>query len=152
MTNPIFEGKEELAYNKIKQLYDNPKSHGFVVHLIRAFLPIYKSQKIFDNKKAHKCCILGEEVMSVDDQLSIVMNLDRDNFIRGMFDPEAMEKTREEIQNKKRGREVGYTAEHTDKCLSQSALQALLSFTTSEMLRGNREMHGLTRSMMRNGE
>lgn len=143
--------KETAALDKITRLYNDDRSHKFVIHLIHAFLPVYKVQKIFSEKKGrtYKCCILGEEIMSVDDMLDITMNLNMENVIKGMIDEEANKKVHEEIIAKKRGREVGYTGEHTDKYLSQSALQALVNFTEREILNENREIRGIINSMRR---
>lgn len=146
--------KEETALRKIKQMYDNPKSHGFVLHLIHAFLPVYKASKIFAEKKGqtYKCCILNEEVLSVDDQLSIALSQDMKQMIAGMLDEKVREKNLEEMKAKIGNREIGITGQKTDKCLSLSAFNALQSFMMNEILCGNRELNGLTRSMMRNGE
>lgn len=146
--------KEERALAKIKQLYDNPKSHGFVIHLIHAFLPVYKASKIFAEKKGqiYKCCILNEEVLSVDDQLSIAMSQDIVQMARGMLDEEIRKKNIEDMKAQIRGREIGIAGTKTDKCLSLSAFNALQSFMMNEIMSGNRELNGLTRAMMRSGE
>jgi len=143
--------KTEIALNKIRKLYEDPKSHKFVLHLIHAYMPVYKAQKIFESGK-YKCCILNEEVMTVNDQLEIVQNLDMRTFIQGMINEDARKKTQEEIIAKKNNREVGLIGEHTDKCLSLPAFEALQTFMSNEILNGNREINGLVRSMMRNGE
>jgi hypothetical protein len=125
-----------------------------VIHLIHSFLPVYKVSKIFAEKKGqtYKCCILNEEVLSVDEQLSIAMSQDMKQMIAGMLDEDVRKKNFDDMKAKISGREIGVAGQKTDKYLSLSAFNALQSFMMNEILSGNKELNGLTRSMMRNGE
>lgn len=53
----------------IEKLYENPKSKNFVNHLIRAYLPIDKSSKVweFEDKKenGHKCNVCGHDLIDL---------------------------------------------------------------------------------------
>lgn len=144
--------KTEIALKKIRKLYDDPRSHKFVLHLIHAYMPVYKAHKIFENDKKYRCCILNDELMTVDDQLQLFMGLDMHTMIKGMIDEAERDKTKDEIVAKKGNREVGILGERTDKALSLPAFEALQSFVTNEIIGGNREINGLVRTMMRNGE
>jgi len=141
--------KSEIALTKIRKLYEDKKSHGFVLHLIHAYMPVYKAHKIFEDGK-YRCCILGDNLMTVNDQLEIATGLDMKTFIQGMINEDAREKTRQEIVAKRGNREVGLLGENTDKPLSIPAFEALQNFVSNEILCGNREINGLVRTMMRN--
>lgn len=58
--------------NSIQELYDNPKSKGFVNHLIQSYLPLNKPSKIFDFEKGqkHKCSICGQKLFSTVEYLA----------------------------------------------------------------------------------
>ena len=133
--------KQRLAQEKIEKMYKSDRSHGFVMHLIHAYLPVQiKASKIFESGPK-RCAILNEEVLTADDVVKILLDDDFVSMsIRGMFDEEARKQCEQTIATKRAGREVGYSGENTTTFLSQSALVALQEFAIAQMLMGDREM------------
>ena len=62
----------------IQKLYEDPKSKNFVNHLIRAYLPIYKPQKVweFEDKKPHKCNVCNHDLIDLGTVLGRMMTSD----------------------------------------------------------------------------
>ena len=56
----------------IEKLYEDPKSKGFINHLITSYLPIYKSEKVwsFEDKSSHKCNVCHHDLIDSETVLN----------------------------------------------------------------------------------
>ena len=154
------EEREEHIYKKIKEIYSSEKGKGFITHLLRSFLPVYKSTFVMfppekDGKEVEmKCCITGNPLISKMEVAGMVMSEEHreemsKNFMKtiraGLDDkPTYVESP---LRKQLKGKVFAIGCEKSDKFLCQESLDGLLSFFTNEMLCGNKDMEWLGKNM-----
>jgi hypothetical protein len=143
--------------NKIQELYDDPKSKGFVTHLIRAYLPIYKCSKVWEFKKNQKpfCNVCNHELISLGETLGEMYALDKEenqkefaDYLRKSLLGEADTGDNPMLKHLK-GRILAWTGEKTDTCLCLECIQDLLKVFQFAILDGNKHMVWLSNQMQR---
>lgn len=141
---------------KIQELYENPKAKGFVNHLIRAYLPTAKIEKVWEWEKKHKrtCNVCGHKLVSVGELLDATRK------------PEFMESFMENMKAHINGKEIkrednpylkavgtdkvqGFTGQKTDTCMCHQCCQDLLNLVTNGMLCGDKNMNYQVNQMQR---
>ena len=146
----------EQMKTKIEQLYDDPKAKGFVNHLIKAYLPTAKIQKVWDWKEGqkHTCNVCGQKLVSIGE----LFNATRSEGFMENF----MENLKKEINGKPVKREdnpylkvvgtdkvQGFTGEKTDTCMCHQCCQDLLNLVTNGMLCGDKNLNYQVNQMQR---
>lgn len=121
---------------KLDELYADPKSKGFLSHLIKAYLPVSKVVKVIDKPKDGRlvCVVTGQKLIAVGEILAAVqtdefkasLNNDLKVSIEGKIEPIAMIK----VMN---GKVVALTGEKTTTFISYSGLQALVEWVGDKL-------------------
>lgn len=153
--------QKEQILEKLETLYQDKKSQNFVLHLIRSYLPLNKSTKVWgkpENLKKFKCALTDTKLISVEEILSYV------------YSNESFEKFRDNLKNISagiqnnqpiptdlfgfgehlKGRVLGYQGEKTTTYLSEEALICLYDFTATKILKGDGKMNWTMRQMQAN--
>lgn len=148
--------KGNTMKTKIEKLYEDPKAKGFVNHLIRAYLPIYKIEKVWDWKKGqkHSCNVCNQKLASVGELFEAVHK------------PEFMEafseKMKKMVNNEKLTREdnpyikaigkdkvMGFTGKKTDTCMCHRCCEDLLNMVQTNLLMGDKNINYQVNQMKR---
>ena len=130
----------EEVFEKIVKMYEDKKSHNFILHLVHTFIPIQQNaMKILDNTNK-RCCITHSEIISAQQQFEIITSVNVQDLVGSMLDNDKREALHKEISQKRGNREEGYSAEGTDKILSVSALSALHEFTLNRLMCNDHEI------------
>lgn len=140
----------------IEKFYENPKSKGFINHLIKSYLPVQKCKKFWDFKKGqkHKCNVCNQKLISISECL-IGLN-EKQKEIKEEFS-EFINKT---ISNDNIKREdnpyikhvignkvLGWTGEKTDTTLCLKCIKELLYLVQTGILSGDKNLIWISRKI-----
>lgn len=141
----------------IQKLYSNPKSKGFVNHLISSYLPVDKAQKIwqFEKKGPHKCNVCSHELIDISTVMERMQNSgefmeDTIDHMKKSINGELVEG--EEHPMKKhisKGAILAWTGKGTDTNLCLGCIQDLLDMVQTGMLMGDKNLTWKINSMRR---
>lgn len=140
----------ERIYSKLEDLLSNPKSKNFLNHLIKSYLPVNKTQKVWDKPEGKfKCVLTNVPLISVNEALE---GINTEEFKKDFFKhlkSFASEDQREESPIKKmlNGRVLAFSAKKTDTFMSQEAFQAFYDWVVMKMLSGDKHINWVIRSM-----
>ena len=143
---------------KIQELYDDPKSKGFITHLIRAYLPLYKSTKVWEFKKNQRpfCNVCNHELIGLGEVLGGMYVLDKEEmqgdfakYIRDGLNGEKVDLKDNPMLKHLKGRILAWTGEKTDTCLCLECIQDLIKVFQFAILDGNKHMVWLSNQMQR---
>jgi hypothetical protein len=135
--------------SKIRLLYEDPKSKGFVNHLIQAYLPVYKPQKVweFEDKKPHKCNVCSHQLIDLGTVIGRMQSAG-DEFMHDSI--EQMRKgiegetiPREEhaiIKHITHGAIQAWQGQKTSTYLCLDCIRELLDLVTMELLHGDKNI------------
>ncbi|MFW6311054.1 MAG: hypothetical protein ACOC1K_02340 [Nanoarchaeota archaeon] len=143
----------------IEKLYSVPKSKKFVNHLIQAYMPVHKIQKVWeftDEKKKHSCCICNIELFDIEEAFRNIQE-NRDNMMS-----ETMEHLKKQLNGENtdikdhpmykyvsKGRVQALSGEKTNTFMCNGCAEALIQFVTHGILSGDKNMIWLTNKMKR---
>jgi ribosomal protein L34E len=141
---------------KVEKLYENPKSKGFVNHLIRSYLPVGKIKKIWEWEKNKKpvCNVCGQKLVSVGELMAAIQKPEfMENFMDNMkkqVNGEAI-KREDNPYLKAVGTDKlqGYTGVKTDTCMCPRCCGDLLDMVTNGMLHGDNNINYQVNQMQR---
>lgn len=151
---------QEIAYVKISEIYNGTeKGKKFILHLVRAFLPIDPWSRLLDTDK--RCAITGKLGFSVNKytEMTLPMVFLRARITINPDDKESVDEYNdivkqvrehwdlEEGENVMEDRQMFYS-EKSDKVLCTPAIIALREFATNQMMRDDREMSYTVKSSM----
>ena len=134
---------------KIQELYENPKSKGFVNHLIRAYLPMYKVLKLWEFKKEqkHVCNVCGQKLFDIEEAFKAISE-NKESITKDLT--ESLSKmAKGETQKRKDNPYVkaigvdkvqAFTGEKTDTCLCMQCVQDLLDLTQTGFAMGDKNI------------
>ena len=141
---------------KIEKLYEDEKAKGFVNHLIKAYLPTAKIEKVWDFKSGqkHACNVCGQKLASVGDFLSAAEKPDfMENFMESLKkDINGIPTSREDnpyIKAVGKDKVMGFTGKKTDTCMCHQCCQDLLNLVTNGMLCGDKNLNYQVKQMQR---
>ena len=130
-----------MEKTKVETLYENEKSRGFVNHLIGAYMPINKAQKVFTFEKpgVHKCSVCNHELLDLD---TIFQRSTTDEYIKQslkeftgrVLEKEDAPKTVEETAMYRlvtHGAVMAWTGENTNTELCADCVKDLLNLVTN---------------------
>ncbi|MFA6501431.1 MAG: hypothetical protein WCT85_01455 [Parachlamydiales bacterium] len=136
----------------IKKLYEKENSKKFIIHLIRAFLPLGKAKILekWHTDKKPKCCLCASKIIPVDELMKAMLDkelLDADlQYIIAKHKGGSKEKkdiAYEIIKDERpmnkfiSDRKRGYIGDKSDKLLCTDCQLSLYSFTSSQILSGD---------------
>jgi hypothetical protein len=138
-----------MTKTKIATLYDEPKSKGFVNHLIQSYLPLYKSKKVWeftDGKNYHRCSICGHELIDLGTVIGRMHESDdyMKDFIEQMrkeIDGEKIEyEDKAIIKHVTHGAILGWQGDKTTTFLCQGCIKELLDLVTNGLMMGDKNI------------
>lgn len=154
------EQRSEEIFLKIEEIYQRKSKDGkpvgknFVTHLLRAYFPVGKAQRVIDvPEKLMKCAITGQSLFAVGELWNSIQE-DKDffkNMTKSMFshiDPEA-EKVDSPIAKIANGRVIGITGENTDTYLCQESYEGLFNWYANKILHGDKHISWVIHDMRR---
>ena len=152
------ESTQKIITN-LNRLYDNPKSKNFVLHLVRAYLPLNKAKKVFtkpENMKKFKCALTNHKMISVDELFAIMNGQEyKDGFMEDLkFNvglTEAPENYKPLMVQLAKERIMGYQGEETSTYMCSEAIQALFQWVTNMLLKGDGKINWTIRKMRTDG-
>lgn len=141
----------------VQKLYEDPKSKNFVNHLIRAYLPVYKPQKVwtFPDKNPHKCNVCSHDLIDIDTAFTRLQN--SQNLAADFADQIRKQINGEEIKyedhfmvkNVTHGAVLAFQGEKTTTYLCQGCIKDLLDLVTTNLLMGDKNIAWITKQMQR---
>ncbi len=147
-------------FDKLENLYKkDEKSKSFVLHLIRAYLPVDKCQKVFEVKLADmpkfKCALTNDKLISVYEVLEGIQSEEfKNTFMNDLkiqFDENGKQVPRTPaILKITEGRIIGWQGKDTNTYLCQEAIQELFNWVATKMLQGDGKINWTIRSMQPN--
>lgn len=153
----------DSSYQKIEEIWNSSeKGQNFILHLIRAFIPIDPWSHYMDTNKI--CCITGKKGFSAARFLKLTSE---SIFLRATIIADVDEAKKKEAQETydkmveevksyfdleegedlQNDRKLFYS-EKSDKCLTRPALIALRDFSINELLKGNKKISYATKMEM----
>jgi len=142
--------------NAIQKLYEDPKSKGFINHLIMSYLPIYKTEKVFNfsDKNPHKCNVCQHDLIDVQ----TVFDKSRDTD----YMKDSIHEMAESIQGKEipyeekaiikhvtHGAILAWTGEKTTTFLCMECVKNLLEMVTNGLMTDDKNIIWITNKMKR---
>lgn len=144
----------EQIHEKLNNLYDSNSSRNFINHMIRAYFPVDKVEKVWDTPKGKfKCAITNESLFSMADVLVIIRSDDAKNsFIENMrtmiSEPNKPIKAFDEtLKAKLNNRKMGVTGKDTDTFMSLPAYHEFFNWLTKKILEGDKHINGMIAQM-----
>jgi hypothetical protein len=146
---------EEIYVTKNKE--GKPTGKNFITHLLRAYFPIGKAQKVLDTPKGKvmKCAITGQKLMAADEIFYALHNADG-QFMKDMvkhmqfqINPENKSEIEHPLAKITNGRLLGLTGEKTDTYLCHEALQELFNWYATKILMGDKHVNWVIKDMQR---
>jgi len=145
------ENKQELLEN----LYTNPKSKGFVNHLVQAYLPVNKTQKVFViDGPNHSCSICKHPLIDLQ---TIMTNMNDSEYMTDTIKDMSKMVNGESIKvedsatykHLTKGAVLALTGEKTTTLLCTDCARNLLEFTTNKLFSGNPNITWIMNKMRR---
>lgn len=165
---------EEEIYTKIKTMYEDEKSKNFIIHLLRSFFPINKSEYLWEMPEGItelKCCITGVSLTHKNELFQFAIG-------NGQDDPNSMpnhmlNKMKWEIENadcfddegkkkegvdfktpppenplvkKLNGKVLGIGCKDSNKYMCKDAYEALLQFYQNQILIGDPKINWIIKN------
>jgi hypothetical protein len=151
------QNKQDEIVKKIEEIYTSKNKEGkptgknFITHLLRAYFPVGKAQRVLDvPAKPMKCAITGQKLFAVGEIWNAMQNPD---FFKDMtksmiihLDPEA-EKVESPLVKVAKGRVLAITGEKTDTYLCQESYQALYNWYVDKILRDDKHIAWVMKDM-----
>ena len=146
--------------NAIQKLYEDPKAKGFVNHLIGAYLPIHKPQKVweFDKGQKAKCNVCGKELMSLGEALGRIWNASEefktdtiDHFRKSLKGQDISPEEHPMYKHVSKGRILAWTGEKTDTFLCMECIKDLLDLVQTGLLMGDKNLSWRINKIQREG-
>ena len=146
--------------NAIQKLYANPKAKGFVNHLIGAYLPIHKSQKVWDFKQGQKakCNVCEQKLISIEQTWKSFQE-NQEEIFKGTTEHILKDLKGEETQiedhpmykHVSKGRVLAWTGEETNTCLCLKCVQDLLDLVQTGLLMDDKNIAWRVNKLQREG-
>jgi hypothetical protein len=141
-------------FDKLETLYKkDEKSKNFVLHLVRAYLPLDKVDKVWEKPadlSKFKCALTNDKLISVAEIFEGMQTDEfKENFIKDLkiqvkSDGELAEPA---ILKITKGRILGWTGKDTNTFLCQDAVGQLFNWVSTKVLQGDGKINWTIRSM-----
>lgn len=141
----------EQISKKLDELYADKKARNFFNHLVRAYFPIDKVDKVIKKPKgSFKCVLSNENLISVDEILigihSDDFKADFMNHIKSMFDAASTEHPMAKLFG---DRKLGVSSEDTNTNMAYSSYQGFYDWVVTKMLMGDKHINWLLKDIRR---
>ena len=132
----------------VQKLYEDPKSKNFVNHLIRAYLPVYKPQKVwtFEDNKSHKCNVCNHDLIDLGTVIGRMQSSEEyghamiEDMRKGLSGEEIKYEDRAVIKHITHGAIMAWRGEKTTTFLCQDCIKNLLDLVTTGILMGDKNI------------
>lgn len=142
----------EKFYKKLDELFDDAKSKNFINHLVRSYLPVSKTEQVWDTPKGKfRCVITNAPLISVEEALKGVESEQfRTDFMEHLKSW-SNEENRVESPMKKmlKGRVLGFTGDNTNTYMSQEGFHIFYDWVVTKMLKGDKHINWLLNTIDR---
>lgn len=127
---------------KIDALYADPKSKGFLNHLIKAYVPADKLQNVTIKPKDAKlvCVLTNDKLISVAEISAALLKNNPDLISIDQV-------SEKDIDDARKGKASALTGDKTNTFISQEAADALYEWITEKLLTGDSHIKWLINSM-----
>ncbi len=141
----------EQIRKKLDDLYADKKARNFFNHLVRAYFPVSKVEKVVTKPKGpFKCVLTNENLISVDEVLvgihSDEFKADFMNHIKTMFDAASSQHPMAKLFG---DRKLGISSEDTNTNMAYSSYQDFYDWIITKMLMGDKHINGLLKDISR---
>ncbi len=142
----------EQISKKLDELYADNKSRNFFNHLVRAYFPVNKVEKVFTKPTgAFKCVLSNENLISSSEVLAGIYSdefkADFNNHLKSMFDTTS---TVEHPMAKLIGdKKMGVTGINTNTHMAYSTFQLFYDWVVTRMLMGDKHINWLLKDISR---
>lgn len=155
--------KQQEMIKKLDELYSNDKSKNFVLHMVRAYLPLTKASKVFikpEKLGKFKCAITGVKLISIDEIFQLMkgeeyqeslmddLKYNAGLALEGKELPEDYVNPLVKLAN---GRMIGFQGEETSTYLCQEAIYALFEWVSIKILNGDGKINWTVNKMKNSG-
>lgn len=143
----------EQINKKLDDLYDNKKARNFFNHLVRAYFPVNKVEKVFTKPRGpFRCVLTNEPLISTSEILAGIhtkeFEADFNNHLKTMFDAST---EAEHPMTKLIGeRKMGVTTKDTTTNMAFSTFQIFYDWVVTRMLMGDKHINWLLKDITRN--
>ena len=142
---------EKEINDRLDEMYRGEKSKKFLTHLIRAYFPVGKIEKVWDKPKGRfRCAITNEPLISIEEAYQVVSGKDYFDktmaHIKSGFSDDS-EKVEHPAIIAFGKRKMGVTTEDTDTFLSMPVYSVFYSWLVTKLLNGDKHINWLLRQM-----
>lgn len=143
----------EQINKKLDDLYADKKARNFFNHLVRAYFPVNKVEKIFSKPRGpFKCVLTNENLISTSELLAGINTKEfQDDFhthLKTMFDAST---SAEHPMTKLIGeRKMGVSTKDTTTNMAFSTFQLFYDWVVTKMLMGDKHINWLLKDITRN--
>jgi len=141
--------KEDII-NKIEEIYNSKNKEGkstgknFITHIIRAYTPVGKIQKIWDSSSKNlKCAITGHGVCTIEDAFQALHSEGMDKkmieHLKAWGRGEAGIAESPFVKQLE-GKVIGYTGQKTDTVMCLDAVEAFIAWLQHKILIGDKHI------------
>jgi len=143
----------EQISKKLDELYNNKKSRTFFNHLVRAYFPVSKVEKVFTKPRGpFKFVITNENLISTEEILiGITTKQFEEDFhghLKTMFD--ASTEAEHPMTKLIGDRKMGISSEGTNTNMAFSTFQIFYDWVVTKMLMGDKHINWLLKDISRN--
>ncbi len=137
---------EEIYTRKNKEGKETGK--GFINHLLKAYLPVSKIQKVWETKPKMRCCITNAPLCSIEDVWQIT---NKEEMGKKLVDHMAAafrgENTPHPLKVELKGRVLAYTGENTETFMCLEAAQAFITWFQNKILHGDKNVSWVVKNI-----
>jgi hypothetical protein len=135
--------QSEKIHQKLDEMLSNPKSKSFLNHLVRAYLPVNKTDKVWDKPEGtFKCVLTNKQLISVSEVMEGIQTEEFKSAFMANLKNWASEEQRVERPMEKflNGRVLGFTGKDTTTYMSQEAFQIFYDWVVTKLLSGDKHI------------
>lgn len=143
----------EQIHASLDKMLDNPKSRNFINHLVRAYMPVSKVEKVWETPKGDfKCVLTKAPLFSIQ---TIAQGMQTEEYQAQFMEHlknsliENGENTKNPIIDIIGDKEMAVTGKDTNTFMSQNAYQSFYDWVVTKTFEGNKHINWLLGSVRR---
>jgi hypothetical protein len=135
----------------LDKMLTNPKSRGFINHLVRSYVPISNVEKVWETpEKDFKCVLTREQLFSVGDIMKGIQTEEfKADFMTNLKSIFSEDKTENPIAKLIGEKKMGITGKDTTTYMSYPAFQEFYNWVITKSLNGDKHINWLLGSIRR---
>lgn len=142
----------EQISKKLDELYADKKARNFFNHLVRAYFPVNKVEKVFTKPIGpFKCVLTNEKLISTSEVLTGIYSdefkADFNNHLKSMFDTTST--VEHPIAKLIGDRKMGVSSSDTNTHMAFSTFQVFYDWVVTKMLMGDKHINWLLKDITR---